>query len=210
MDRTPSERTPPPARLRPRRGTSLFALRRGPHGLGLYALRAIAPGERLFGPDDFVDAAERASFVDLPLERFLALRGEERRTFLRFAYSIGPALVRGTFRHEAARHPSNFINHSCEPNAGYDGGPADDIVAYRTIPPGGEIAMDYGTCSFGFDHDFACRCGAASCRGRVRGEDWRALARQGVALLGFMAPFAAMLPPMGGGDRRPALRAVSR
>ena len=48
----------------------------------------------------------------------------------------------------------NFMNHSCEPNLGYDG--AGAILALRGISAGEEIRMDYGTYSFSFDHEFTC------------------------------------------------------
>ncbi len=86
------------------------------------------------------------------------------------------------------RHPVNFINHSCEPNAGYDG--ADAIVALRRITAGEEICMDYGTFSFSFDHEFECTCGAWGCRGQVRrtiGTVWCVL---GLRLPGFMRALA--------------------
>lgn len=187
-----------------RRDPAPFELRLGAHGRGVFARRPIPAGTRLFGPDDRADAAERASFVDLPLDAALALPEPARAAFLRYAYNVAPELLRGTFHHEAVRHPSNFINHACAPNAGYDGGAADDIVTYRAVARGEELTMDYGACTFGFDHGFACRCGAPACRGRVRGEDWRMLARAGVPILGFMRPRIEVPWPV------PASRAAMR
>lgn len=39
-----------------------------------------------------------------------------------------------------------------------------------------EVTVDYGLFTFGFERPFECCCGSASCRGKVRGEDWRLLA----------------------------------
>jgi hypothetical protein len=63
-----------------------------------------------------------------------------------------------------------FLNHSCEPNVGVQGQIV--FVALRDIAAGEELALDYAT----IDHDcdpMPCRCGTASCRGVVTGEDWR-------------------------------------
>lgn len=64
-------------------------------------------------------------------------------------------------------HLIQFINHSCEPNAGIHG--LFDIVAMTDLPAGTEISFDY---SMSEDSDWelpegACRCGGISCRGKV-------------------------------------------
>ena len=82
------------------------------------------------------------------------------------------------------RHPVNFVNHSCDPNAGYDGN--DHIVALTRILAGEQVRMDYGTYTFSFDHDFTCGCGASWCRKRVTRDDWRNLVRGGLRLPSFM------------------------
>ena len=138
----------------------------------------------LFGEDDWADETERQSFVTLTTAQFDALPPARRAMFARFAYNTAPDAITGTFEPEKVRHPTNFTNHSCDPNAGYDG--ADAIVALREIATGEEIRMDYGTFSFSFDHAFTCRCGAKSCRGRVTANDWPALVRAGLRLPAFM------------------------
>jgi hypothetical protein len=67
--------------------------------------------------------------------------------------------------------PPDFINHSCEPNAGLDGQVA--IVALHRITPGEEITIDYAMCDGSAYDEFDCECGSAICRGRVSGDDWR-------------------------------------
>ena len=166
----------------------LFEERPVAGGRALFALRQIRKGTRLFGEDDWSDEDERRSFSTLSPEQIQDLQPALRSTFLRFAYNASPEAVSGAFRPEAVRHPVNFINHSCDPNAGYDG--AGDIVALRSIAPGEEIRMDYGTYSFSFDHEFACRCGATWCRGKVTGNDWPELVRAGLRLPAFMRAHA--------------------
>jgi hypothetical protein len=66
--------------------------------------------------------------------------------------------------------PVDYMNHSCEPSCGVRGSVA--VVARRAIAPGEELTFDYGTT----DTDrwtLECSCGAASCRGRMTGDDWR-------------------------------------
>ncbi|HEX9752003.1 MAG TPA: SET domain-containing protein, partial [Methyloceanibacter sp.] len=70
-----------------------------------------------------------------------------------------------------ADDPPDFINHSCEPNAGLDGQIA--IVALQRIHPGDEVTIDYAMCDGSPYDEFECACGSAICRGRVTGEDWR-------------------------------------
>jgi hypothetical protein len=166
----------------------LFEVRSIVSGQALFACRAIASGTRLFGEDDWADETEKRSFATLTAAQLKDLAPAMRAPFLRFAYNVTPEQIRGTFRPEGVRHPVNFINHSCEPNAGYDG--ADQIVALRRISAGEEIRMDYGTYSFSFDHDFTCTCGAWACRKKVTGNDWPELVRSGLRLPGFMRALA--------------------
>ena len=165
-----------------------FEVRETAMGRGLFACRAIASGTRLFGEDDWTDEAERRSFSILSAAQLDNLTPAMRAAFLRFAYNTSPEQMAGTFRPETVRHPSHFINHSCEPNAGYDG--SDHIISLRRISAGEEIRIDYGTFSFSFDHAFSCTCGAWGCRGTVRRNDWQALVRTGLRLPGFMRVLA--------------------
>ncbi|MEW5827870.1 MAG: SET domain-containing protein-lysine N-methyltransferase [Chloroflexota bacterium] len=66
---------------------------------------------------------------------------------------------------------ADYVNHSCDPNAGFLG--QVGLVAMRTIAPGEEVTMDYALCDGSPYDEFDCACGAASCRGRVTGDDWR-------------------------------------
>lgn len=70
-----------------------------------------------------------------------------------------------------AHEPPDFINHSCDPNAGMNG--QITVVSMRTILPGEEITIDYAMCDGSSYDEFECACGTATCRGRVTGEDWR-------------------------------------
>jgi uncharacterized protein len=63
-----------------------------------------------------------------------------------------------------------FINHSCEPNVGFEGNVV--LVAMRDVAAGEELTTDYAM----FDNSpetIDCQCGKPSCRGLIRGDDWR-------------------------------------
>jgi len=166
----------------------LYELRETMLGRAVFACREIAAGTPLFGEDDWADEAERRSFSNMPAAQLDQLTPAARATFLRFAYNTAPEQITGTFHPERVRHPVNFLNHSCEPNVGYNG--SEMIVTLRCISAGEELRMDYGTFSFSFDHAFVCQCGAWGCRGRVRRDDWRDLVRAGLRLPAFMRAHA--------------------
>lgn len=67
--------------------------------------------------------------------------------------------------------PADWINHSCDPNAGLRGQVA--MVAMRPINAGEEVCFDYAMCDGTPYDEFECSCGSALCRGQVTGEDWR-------------------------------------
>ncbi len=71
----------------------------------------------------------------------------------------------------APDEPPSYFNHSCDPNAGFDGQIA--LVAMRDIAAGEEVTFDYAMCDSSPYDEFACRCGSSHCRGRVTGSDWR-------------------------------------
>ena len=66
--------------------------------------------------------------------------------------------------------PADFVRHSCAPNCGMHGNTV--LVALRDIAPGESVTYDYAM-SDGSDYDeFECQCGAATCRGKITGNDW--------------------------------------
>ena len=107
----------------------LFEVREIRMGRGLFACQPIARGTLLFSEDDWVDEAEARAFSVLPAAQIDKLSPALRSAFLRYGYNTALDEVTGTFHPEAVRHPVNFINHSCEPNLGYDG--VDAIIALR-------------------------------------------------------------------------------
>lgn len=67
--------------------------------------------------------------------------------------------------------PADFINHSCDPNAGMSGQIV--LVAMRDIGAFEEITFDYAMTDGDPYDEFTCACGTPLCRGRVTGDDWR-------------------------------------
>lgn len=66
---------------------------------------------------------------------------------------------------------ADFINHSCDPNAGMAG--PISLVALRDIAAGEEIRYDYAMSDSNPYFAFDCACAAACCRLRVQQDDWR-------------------------------------
>ena len=113
------------------------------HGRGVFARRPIAAGEVIvqFGG---------------PQRRRSELQPDE------YHLQIGDDLYLG-----ASGEADDYVNHSCEPNAGFRDGLW--LVARRDIAADEEITWDYSTAIDEEDFaGFACSCGAAGCRGFVR------------------------------------------
>ena len=67
--------------------------------------------------------------------------------------------------------PADYINHSCDPNAGIVGHLS--LLAMRDILPGEEVCFDYAMCDGSLYDEFECQCGSPFCRGWITGNDWR-------------------------------------
>ncbi len=83
---------------------------------------------------------------------------------------IGEDLFIGPVEESEREGSMIFSNHSCEPNIG----PLGQIVfvALRDIEAGEELTHDWATTDDD-SYEMECRCGAASCRRVVTGQDWR-------------------------------------
>jgi SET domain-containing protein len=87
--------------------------------------------------------------------------------------TIGEGLYLARPLGEDRRDPTNFINHSCDPNVWMQ----DEVtlVARRNIAVDEELTVDYAM--FEGDEDwvgrFECRCSSHLCRGGLTGKDWR-------------------------------------
>jgi len=110
-------------------------------GLGVFARRAIEPGETILafgGPViDFAETKRRGRWECMPLQI-------------------------GANRYYDTQPPGIFVNHSCQPNAGIR--QDRDLVALRPIQAGEEICFDYSTTMEEQSFTMNCGCGTLRCR----------------------------------------------
>jgi D-alanine-D-alanine ligase len=126
---------------------------------GLFATRALAPGERIIAFEERPHHLTTRSHVE-------ASWGEtEQSWFGQYAWPLTDE-VWVTW----SRNPEDWmpVNHSCEPSAWLHG---LDVVARLPLARGDEITLDYATFYNERMPDFECGCEAPGCRGTVRGTD---------------------------------------
>jgi uncharacterized protein len=131
------------------------------HGAGVFALRRIRKGTTII---EYL--GDRVSHEEVD-ERYADKLETDSHTFL-FTVNSKIVIDAGSNGNDA-----RFINHSCDPNCeSAIKNKRVFIEAIRTILPGEELNYDY---AIGRDDDdapdvdeiFACRCGAANCRGSM-------------------------------------------
>jgi uncharacterized protein len=131
------------------------------HGQGVFALRRIRKGTRLI---EYL--GQRVSHKEAD-RRYQDKDERDNHTFL-FTVDGRTVIDAGVDGNEA-----RFFNHSCNPNCE---SVIEDrrvwIEAIRTIEPGEEMTYDYQITRDDddppdIDQIFACRCGAAHCRGTM-------------------------------------------
>ena len=133
----------------------LVARRSVSEGLGVFTIRPVVAGEVLCVWGGEIVPTSR--LVDLPEgRRRFAVQVEDD------LYLVTPLLGTGA---------ADLVTHSCDPSALLSG--ALTLVARRDLATGEELTFDYGTSDSNPYLGFVCRCGAAGCRGRVTGDDWR-------------------------------------
>jgi hypothetical protein len=142
--------------------TPFYKVRRSKvHGLGAFATRRIRKGTRIC---EYL--GDRVTHAEAD-RRYDDKADDDNHTFL-FIVDRGVVIDAGVNGSDA-----RFINHGCDPNC-------ESVIenrrvfieALRTIQPGEELKYDY---SIGradddppnVDEIYACRCGAAQCRGTM-------------------------------------------
>jgi hypothetical protein len=131
------------------------------YGKGVYALKDIAQGEVLFVMGGSIMTREQ----ETPLPPVLSAYPIE----LSESFSFAPHTLE-----DLDRMPQHYVNHSCNPNAGFRG--QVFLVALRPILAGEQVAYDYAMCLRpGEDSPFNmnCLCGSPNCRRVVTNEDWK-------------------------------------
>lgn len=130
------------------------------HGKGVFALRAISTGERIFEYKGLVTSWREAA-------RHYAKREESGHTFL-FGLSDGRVIDGGR-----GGNGSRWLNHACMANceaAEEDGRVYIDAI--RDIAPGEELFIDYSLEippeeADEARNDYACHCNTKDCRGTM-------------------------------------------
>jgi hypothetical protein len=100
-----------------------------------------------------------------------------RATLDRVSGSLGSSEIQvadhffiGPLNEEEREGSMIFSNHSCEPNIGVQGQIV--FVAMRDIKADEELTHDWAMTDDD-TYEMECKCGAANCRKKVTGEDWR-------------------------------------
>ena len=146
---------------RPRR-LPLVEVRHSPvHGYGVFALRRIRKGTTVMEyTGDRVTHAEAD-------HRYRDKAPDDNHTFL---FTVDSKIV---IDGGVGGNDARFINHGCDPNCeSVTNDKRIFVEAIRTIQRGEELAYDYQIQRDrddppNVDEIFACRCGAASCRGSM-------------------------------------------
>jgi hypothetical protein len=140
----------------------LFEVRHSPiHGYGVFAARRIRKGTTVI---EYI--GDRVSHEEADA-RYEDKDPDDNHTFL-FTVDSKTVIDGGV-----AGNDARFINHGCDPNCeSTTQKKRIYIEAIRTIQPGEELAYDYQIERDpddppNVDEIFACRCGAAKCRGSM-------------------------------------------
>jgi hypothetical protein len=126
-------------------------------GRGLFAVAAVAR--------DTVVSRLGGELVPGARLRELIAAAERRRAYVD-TITVGP----DTHLVLPPRRPNGYGNHGCDPNLWWVG--AYELAARRDIAPGEELTNDYATSTAEPNFAMPCRCGAATCRGMITGDDW--------------------------------------
>jgi D-alanine-D-alanine ligase len=126
-------------------------------GFGIYAKDNITAGENIYTGEGRSQRLITRRHVETHWNE------EEKETFRRYAYPLSRELFILWDENPSEWAPQN---HSCDPNAGYDG---LNVVALRNIKKGEELTLDYATFLDENMEPFQCNCGAKNCRGLITG-----------------------------------------
>jgi SET domain-containing protein len=129
-------------------------------GKGTFAVKSIKKGEKLLIMGGFITFIKDE--LDLPSE------------FNDNGLQITEDLVISV-RDKKNLGGINFVNHSCNPNAGING--QIFLVAMKNITAGEEITFDYAMTLYSSKnvpkYKMKCDCKAKNCRGVITSDDWK-------------------------------------
>jgi SET domain-containing protein len=120
-------------------------------------VKACGTGRGVFAEVAIPSGTEILNYVG-PLLRY------SQTTPQTLALQIGPDLYIGE-----SGQADDFVNHSCDPNAGLRISGTDvRLIAIRDIAAGEQVTFDYSTTMDEDDFEFDCLCGSPICRGRIQ------------------------------------------
>lgn len=132
-------------------------------GFGVFARNDIKKGTTLFVMGGYI--------LTIDDENKLTGMVSDKPIEISEEFSIGP-------RQEAdiALMPQHYVNHSCDPNAGFKG--QIFMVAMKKIKKGDEIVYDYAMIMHANEKSnsyftFDCVCGTKKCRHTIGENDWK-------------------------------------
>ena len=128
--------------------------------VGLFALREMRFGSVIVQGTVFEETFE-------PWSTYRALDGKTRQKVE--AFCVGTPTGFWMPRDFNLLPLSYFMNHSCDPNVGFDS--KDNFIALRDIRAGDELCWDYGMGESNPKFRMECRCGSSSCRRIITGDD---------------------------------------
>ena len=132
--------------------------------------------DRATAPHDDDEALEVARLDD---RRGLGVRARQGfatgGVMHRFAGVVSNQICQHSLQVDSERHVSatriiGYLSHGCDPNAELDM-TNFTLVARRPLAPGDIVTIDYAETEDRLYRQFACSCGAATCRGWIVGRD---------------------------------------
>lgn len=102
----------------------------------------------------------------------LSERGALPAGLAHFYFQVSDGLIlTHTSPAQVRRSKIEFINHSCEPNVGFNG--QIELLAMMDISAGAPVTFDYALCTSESEFKMKCFCGLSDCRKFVTGNDWK-------------------------------------
>jgi len=144
----------------------------GEKHLGLYANEFLPKGTVIFEADPFEQETRSITRTDLN-----QIDDSIRKRWWIYCWQLeenrfsGPRLDL-PLDEALARDALNYLNHSCDPNVGYDGD--DCLVALRDIHQDELICYDYAMSETDPEAfpEFECECNSHNCRGVIKPTDY--------------------------------------
>jgi D-alanine-D-alanine ligase len=126
-------------------------------GYGIYATKNLEEGETIFKGEEKALRIVTKRYVDANWNE------DEKENFRRYAYPISKEVFILWDNDPSEWAPQN---HSCNANTHYVG---LNVVALKNIVIGEELTLDYTDFLSEEMEPFHCQCGAANCKGLIKG-----------------------------------------